>query len=162
MVLDLAEHCFTNNAEDAPRAFEIGMLALTSKDVTSYPGIVLLETIHKLASRIVTFRGLSNGNEFHDAVHGGHQAKRGRGTAIIEFKLLTQHTKNCGWRTFASCFWISRRHAARWTELRHLRSWKGVELGQTSEPSSKRWDGDTLASKKAGFCSEPFDVGRGV
>jgi hypothetical protein len=138
MVLDLVEHCFTNNAEDAPRAFEIGMLALTSKDVTSYPGIVLLETIHKLASRIVTFRGLSNDIEFHDAVHR-HQAKRGRGTAVIEFKLLMQHTKNCGQRTFASCFWISsRRHATRWTELGHLQSWKGVDLDQTFEPSSKR------------------------
>jgi hypothetical protein len=94
MVLDLVEHCFTNNAEDAPREIEIGMLALTPKDVTSYRGIVLLETIHKLESTIVTFR-LSNGVEFHNAVHGS-QAKRGRGTAIIEFNLLKQRTKNCG------------------------------------------------------------------
>ena len=34
--------------------------------------------------------------EFHDAVHG-LQAKRGTGTAIIKFKLLTQYTtKICG------------------------------------------------------------------
>jgi hypothetical protein len=92
MVLDFVECCFTNNA-DAPRAFEIGTLALMPKDVTSYCGIVLLETIYKLALMIVTFR-LSN-VEFQDAVHR-HQAKWGTGTAIIKFKLLTQCTKNCG------------------------------------------------------------------
>jgi hypothetical protein len=54
MVLDLVECCFTNNAEDAPRAFEIGALALMPKDVTSCCGIVLLETICKLASAIET------------------------------------------------------------------------------------------------------------
>jgi hypothetical protein len=41
MVLNLVEHCFTNNAEDAPRAFEIGTLALMPKDITSCCGIVL-------------------------------------------------------------------------------------------------------------------------
>jgi hypothetical protein len=55
MVLDLVECCFTNDAEDAPsRTFEIGALALMPKDVTSYCGIVLLETICKLASAIET------------------------------------------------------------------------------------------------------------
>ena len=94
MVLDLVEYCFTNNAEDAPRAFKIGILALIPKDITSYCGIVLVKTIYKLASTIVTFR-LSNDIEFHDAVHG-FRAKRGMGTVIIEFKLLAKYTKNCG------------------------------------------------------------------
>ena len=63
MVLDLVEYCFTNNAEDAPRAFEIGILSFIPNDITSYYcGIVLLETIYKLASTIVIFR-LSNGIE---------------------------------------------------------------------------------------------------
>ena len=92
--LDLVEYCFTNNAEDAPRAFQIGILGLIPKDITSYRGIVLLETIYKLASTIVTLR-LSNGIEFHDAAHR-FRAKRGTETSIIEFKLLAQYTKNCG------------------------------------------------------------------
>ena len=35
MVLDLVKYCFTNNAEDAPRAFEIEILALIPKDIIS-------------------------------------------------------------------------------------------------------------------------------
>jgi hypothetical protein len=46
MVLKLVEYCFINDAEEAPRAFEIGILALIPKDVTSYRGIVLLESIY--------------------------------------------------------------------------------------------------------------------
>jgi hypothetical protein len=40
MVVKLVEYCFINDAEEAPRAFEIGILALIpKKDVTSYKGI---------------------------------------------------------------------------------------------------------------------------
>jgi hypothetical protein len=75
MVLKLAEHCFTNDDEDASKAFEIGILALILKDVTSHRGTALLESVCKLTSTIVTCQ-LSGGIEFHDAIHG-HQAKRG-------------------------------------------------------------------------------------
>ena len=94
MALKLVEHCFTNDAKEAPRAFEIGILALIPKDITSYQGIALLESICKLASAIVSFR-LSEGIQLHDAIHG-FRAKRGTGTAILELKLLMQHTKLCG------------------------------------------------------------------
>ena len=73
-ILDLVEYCFTNNAEDASRAFEIGLLALIPKNITSYCDILLLETIYKLALTIVTFR-LSNGIEFHNPVHGGSKQR---------------------------------------------------------------------------------------
>ena len=94
MVLKLVQRCFTNDAKDAPKAFEIGILALIPKDITSCQGIALLKSTHKLASAIVSFR-LSDGIHFHDAIHG-FRAKRGTGKAIIELKLLTQHAKLCG------------------------------------------------------------------
>jgi hypothetical protein len=91
MVLKLVEYCLINDAEEAPRAFEIGILALIPKDVTSYRGIVLLESIYNLVSFIIT-RRLTEAIEFHDALHG-FRGGRGTGTAIIELKLLIQHTK---------------------------------------------------------------------
>jgi len=94
MVLDLVHYCFVNNAKDSPKAFEIGILALIPKDITSYRGIVLLETIYKIASAIIASR-LSASIDFHDAVHG-YREGRGTGTAITELKLLMQHTRNCG------------------------------------------------------------------
>ena len=44
MAMDLVKRCFTNDGEDAPSSFEVGTLALTPKDVTSYRGIVLLRS----------------------------------------------------------------------------------------------------------------------
>ena len=55
---------------------------------------MLLELIYKLVSLIIT-RRLTEAIEFHDALHG-FRGGRGTGTAIIELKLLMQHTRNCG------------------------------------------------------------------
>jgi hypothetical protein len=92
MVLDIVEYCFMNNAVDMPRAFEIGILALIPKDVTSYRGICLLETVYKLVSAIIANR-LSEKVQFHDAINGFCKG-RGMGTATTEIKLQMQHTRN--------------------------------------------------------------------
>jgi hypothetical protein len=161
MVLKLVEYCFTNDAKDAPKAFEIGILALIPKDITSYRGIVLLESIYKLASTIVTFR-LSGGIEFHDAIHG-YRAKRGTGTAIIELKLLTQHTKLCGVKNLYVVFLDLKKAYYTLDRKRTLEILEGYGVGPNIRAFLKKvWDGDTLVSKQGGFYGEPFDVGRGV
>ena len=161
MVLKIVEYCFTNEAKDAPKAFEIGILALIPKDITSYRGIVLLETIYKLASTIVTSR-LTKGIEFHDAVHG-FRAGRGTGTAIIEFKLLTQYTKNCGVENLYVVFLDLQKAYYTLDRKRTLEILEGYGGGPNVRAFLKKiWDGDTLVSKQAGFYGEPFPVGSGV
>jgi hypothetical protein len=161
MVLKLVEYCFINDAKDAPKAFEIGILALIPKDITSYRGIVLLESIYKLASTIVTFR-LSGGIQFHDAIHG-FRAKRGTGTAIIELKLLTQYTKLCGVKNLYVVFLDLQKAYYTLDRKRTLEILEGYGVGPNIRAFLKKgWDGDTLVSKQGGFYGEPFDVGRGV
>jgi hypothetical protein len=161
MVMDLVKCCFTNNAKEALRAFGVGMLALTPKDITSCSGIVLLETICKLALTIVTFR-LSEGVEFHNAVHG-FQAKRGTGTVIIEFKLLTHCTKNCGAENLCVMFLDLQKACCTLDRTWTLEILEGHGVGPNIQAFMKKtWDGDRLASKQAGFHGELFDVGGGV
>jgi exonuclease III len=161
MVLKLVAYCFTNDAKDAPKAFEIGILTLIPKDITSYRGIVLLESIYKLASIIVTFR-LSGSIQFHDAIHG-FRAERGTGTAITELKLLTQYTKLCGVKNLYVVFLDLQKAYYTLDRERTLEILEGYGVGPNIRAFLKKiWDGDTLVSKQGGFYGKPFDVGRGV
>ena len=85
LVMKLVRYCFENDAENMPKAFEVGILALIPKDVTSHRGIVLLEAIYKIASAIVASR-LSNAVKFHEALHR-FLSGRGTGMAITQVKL---------------------------------------------------------------------------
>ena len=120
---------------------------------------MLLETIYKLASTIVTFR-LSNGIEFHDAVNG-FRAKRGTETAIIKFKLLTQYTKNCGIKNIYIIFLDLQKAYHTLDRTWTLAILEGYGAGPNIRAflNKKTWDGNTLESKQAGFYSEPFGVG---
>jgi hypothetical protein len=161
MVLKLAECCFTNDAEDAPKAFESKILASIPKDVTSHQGIVLLESVCKLALTIVTCC-LSGSIEFHDAIHS-HRAKRGTGTAIIEFKLLTQHTKCCGVKKLCVAFLDLQKSCHMLDRRQTLKILEGCGVRLNVRAFLKKiWDGDLLVLKQGGFYGQPFDVVRGM
>jgi hypothetical protein len=148
-------------AEDAPKAFKIGILALIPKDLMSYRDIALLNSVYKLALTTVTCR-LAGGIEFHDAVHG-FRAGRGTGTAVIELKLLTQCTNECRARNLCAVFLDLQKACHTLDQERTLEILEGCGVGPNIQAFLKKiWDGDTLVSKQGGFYSEPFDVGRGV
>ena len=105
--------------------------------------IVLLETIYKHASTIVTFR-LTEGIEFHDAVRG-FRAGRGTGTVIIEFKMLTQYTKNCGVENLYVVFLDLQKAYYTLNRKRTLEILEGYGVGPNIRAFlTKIWDGDTL------------------
>ena len=161
MVLKLGQRCFASDGKDAPKAFKIGILALIPKDITSCRRTVLLKSVCKLASTTVSFR-LSDGIQFHDAIHG-FQAKRGTGTATIELKLLMQHTKLCRVKKLHTVFLDLQKACHALDRERTLEILEGCGVGPNIRAFLKKgWDGDTLVSKQCGFCGKPFDVGRGV
>jgi hypothetical protein len=159
MVLKLVEYCFIYDTEEAPRAFEVGILALMiPKDVTSYRDIVLLESIYKLVSLIIT-RRLTDANEFHDALQG-FRGGRGTATATIKLKLLTQHTRNCGVENLYIIFLDWKKVYYSLDRDRRMATLKGYGVGRNLQAFIKRkWDGDAPVSKQAGFFGVPYDVG---
>ncbi len=161
LVMKLVRYCFENDAKNMPRAFEVGILALIPKDITSHRGIVLLEAIYKIASAIVASR-LSNAVKFHDALHGFLSGRR-TGTVITQVKLRMQHTRNCGVGNLYMIFLDLKKAYYSLDRDRTLSILKGYGVGDNILRFLKEvWGKEVLVSKQDGFFGKPFDVGRGV
>jgi hypothetical protein len=161
LVVKLVRYCFENDAENMPRAFEVGILALIPKDITSHRGIVLLEAIYKIASAVVASH-LSNTVKFHDALHG-FLLGRGTGTAITQVKLLMQHPRNCGVGNLYMIFLDLKKAYYSLDRDRTLSILKDYGVGDNILRFLKEvWGKEVLVSKQDGFFGKPFNVGRGV
>ena len=105
---------------------------------------------------------ISHQTHLHTYTHT-HTAGRGTGTAIIELKLLAQHTKLCGVKNLYAIFLDLQKAYYTLDRKRTLEILEGYGVGPNIRTFLKKvWDGDTLVSKQAGFYGDPFTVGRGV